>query len=233
QEIAVPVTSTLPDKSSAPRRFDFNSNSVSLTNDSRKFSDSPGAARSAPQQSGATFTPLTPDEKMKRAFKSAFLTPRAFAFPFLSAAITEIGEDKLPHKDTDDRVADGFSRFARNFGTRATRNLLASGVFPILFRQDPRYFRSDKKGFGARTAHAVSRVFVTNSDEGKLQPNYSRFAGVLSASAISNLWEHSTPGHDRIGTDATFRRFGKSFINDAAFNVLNEFWPDIKKIFKR
>jgi len=194
-----------------------------------RATDSTGGA----QQAGAdVYTPLTSEQKMRRAFKSAFLSPQAYALPLVSAIITEVGEDDLPHKDTDDRVADGLSRFAIKFGRRATNNLLGGGVYASIFRQDPRYERAaEGKGFGARVAHAASRVFVTRGDNGKHQPNYSRFAGQLSSSALSNLWEQSTPGHDRIGVDATFRRFGTSFITGAIFNVLNEFLPDIKGIF--
>lgn len=188
------------------------------------------------QQTGAvvvaaTYTPLTPSQKMRRAFKAAFLSPQAYLLAGASATLTEAGEDDLPHKETEDRVADGLSRFAIKFGRRSTNNLLGSGVYASLFRQDPRYERAADKGFGARALHAASRVFITRGDNGKLQPNYSRFAGQLSASALSNLWEQSTPGHDRIGTDATFRRFGTSFIGGAVFNVLREFAPEIKKIF--
>jgi len=181
--------------------------------------------------SADTYTPLTSGQKMRRAFRSAFLTPQAYALPLLSAIITEAGEDDLPHKDTEDRIADGLSRFAIKFGRRSTNNLLSGGVYASLFRQDPRYERAGDKGVGARVLHAASRVFITRGDNGKHQPNYSRFAGQLSSSALSNLWEQSTPGHDRIGTDATFRRFGTSFITGAVFNVLNEFLPDIRKIF--
>lgn len=179
-------------------------------------------------QQTATYTPLTSDEKMRRAFKSAFLTPAAYALPFVSAVITEVGEDDLPHKDTDDRVADGLSRFAIKFGRRSTTVLLSNGVYASLFKQDPRYERADpNKGFAARALHAASRVFITRGDNGKYQPNYSRFAGQLSGSALSNLWEQSTPGHDRIGADATFRRFGSSFLTGALFNVVREFLPGI------
>ena len=177
------------------------------------------------QTTPATFTPLTSDEKMRRAFKSAFLTPEAYALPLVSAIITEAGEDDLPHKDTDDRVADGLSRFAIKFGRRSTSVLLSNGVYASLFKQDPRYERADpNKGFAARALHAASRVFVTRGDTGRHQPNYSRFAGQLSGSALSNLWEQSTPGHDRIGVDATFRRFGTSFITGMALNIVREFF---------
>jgi hypothetical protein len=186
------------------------------------------------QPQAQPYTPLSSDAKMKRAFRNAFLNPEGYARSAIAAAITEWGEDDLPHKTTEDRVADGLSRFAIKFSTRATRTLLGSGVYASLFKQDPRYERSKSKNVGRRALHAMSRVFVTRGDNGRLQPNYSRWAGSLSASALSNLWQQSTPGHDRIGVDATFRRFGTSFITDAwQTAVFAEFLPDILKIFKR
>jgi hypothetical protein len=172
--------------------------------------------------------PLTPGQKMERAFRRAFLSPMPYASAAFSATITQIGEDDLPHKTTGDKVADGLSRMAINFGRSATRTVFAGGIYASLFKQDPRYDRSQGKGFGGKVLHAVSRVFVTRDDDWNVEPNYSRFAGVLTASALSNAWERSTPGHDRIGIDATFRRFGKSFINDAITNILfRELLPDI------
>lgn len=171
---------------------------------------------------------------MKYAARSAFISPQAFIFPAFNAVITQWGEDSQPQKSTEDEVADGFSRFAINYGKRSTKVFFSNGVYASLFKQDPRYKPSEKKGFGARAAHAVARVFVTDSDEGELQPNYSRFAGSLTASALANLYERSTPGHDRIGTDATFKRFAKGFISDALTNlVFREFWPDISGLWKR
>ena len=207
---------------------------------SRAASDTarPGDADSAaalPQTQAPTpapYPPLTPEEKMRRAAKNAFLSPGGVARVAFSSILTQWGEDTQPHKTTEDEVADGASRFAINYGRRATRTLLGSGVFPILFRQDPRYERAEEgTGAAARAGWAVSRVFVTRGDSGRHQPNVSNWAGSLSSSAISNLWERSTPRHDRIGTDATFKRFANTFLNDAINNLIREFWPDIKGIF--
>ncbi|MCA1616028.1 MAG: hypothetical protein LC800_18395 [Acidobacteria bacterium] len=199
--------------------------------------DADDSATTTPQTQAsapAPYTPLTSEQKMRRAAKSAFLNPGGYARVAFSSIWTQWNEDSQPHKTTEDEVADGASRFAINFGRRATRSLLGGGVFPILFRQDPRYERAEEgTGAGKRAAHAVSRVFVTRGDGGGLRPNVSNWAGSLSASALSNLWERSTPGHDRIGADATFKRFANTFLNDAINNLVREFWPDIKKIFER
>lgn len=198
------------------------------------FFDIETNAAAGRQQSGGGYTPLSADEKMKRGFKSAFLNPIGYATTGISAALTEAGEEDLPHKSDKDRVADGLSRFAIKFTTRATRTILGSGVYPILFKQDPRYERSQSKNIGKRALHAVSRVFVARGDDGDLQPNYSRFAASFSASAISNLYEQSTPGNDRIGWDATVRRFANSIPGDIINHiVVKEFLPDIIRIIRR
>jgi len=231
QPLSFPSTRTFTNGASRPLLFEAAARNASQSFDASTVSTQDPIG-STQQTSASVYAPLTSEEKMRRGFRNAFLSPQAYALPFVSAVITEWGEDDLPHKDTDDRVADGLSRFAIKFGRRATNNLLG-GVYSSVFRQDPRYERAEGKGAGARIVHAASRVFVTRGDNGRHQPNYTRFASQLSSSALSNLWEQSTPGHDRIGTDATFRRFGNSFITGALFNVINEFLPDIKKIFGR
>ena len=177
--------------------------------------------------------PLSADEKIERSLRSAFLRPAPYVISAFTAGFTQWREDRLPHKTTGDEFADWGSRTARNFATLSTNTVLSSGVYAALFRQDPRYEPSRSKGVGRRTLHAASRVLVTRGDDGSLQPNYSRFAGRMTSSALANLWEHSTPGHDRIGADATLRRFGLSFATDALSNILfKEFGPDIKRIFR-
>jgi hypothetical protein len=177
--------------------------------------------------------PLKADEKIKRSFRAAFLGPTPYAVSIISGGITQMSEDRLPHKDTGDEVADWGSRAARSFATRTATTLFASGFYAAAFKQDPRYEPSQHKNAGRRTLHAIGRVFVTRGDNGNLQPNYSRFAGALTASALANVWEHSTPGHDRVGADATLRRFTRSFAAGAISNILfREFGPDIIGIFR-
>ncbi len=167
--------------------------------------------------------PLTPKQKMRRAARNAFLNPVGYGTTIIGAAITEYTEDDLPHKTKGDRFADFATRFTIRFTTRATNTLLGGGVFPILFKQDPRYHPSTSKNFVKRAAYAASRVFVTRDDDGNLEPNVSRWAGSLASSAIANAYEQSTPGRDRIGTDATFRRFAASFTSGMLTNIIREF----------
>jgi hypothetical protein len=192
----------------------------------------PGATvQASPSPTPAT---LTANEKMEAAARSAFLNPLNYAMTGAGAAYTEVRERDQPHKDNGDRFADGLSRFAINFATGSTSTMLGSGVYPVLFKQDPRYHPSGKKGFGPRTAYAVSRVFVTRGDDGSTQPNYSRLAGNFSASALANIWERDTPGSNRTGARPTLRRFGTSIGSNMVSNIiLKEFWPDIMRLLGR
>jgi hypothetical protein len=174
-------------------------------------------------QSQTRPAPLTAGQKVRRAFRGAFLSPVPYATAAFNAGITQMGEDRLPHKDTGDEVADWGSRTARVFATGTTYRLFGNGFYPALFKQDPRYERSKSKKFGSRLGHAVSRLFVTRDDDWNLEPNYSRFAGAATSSALANVWERSTPGHDRIGARATLRRFGNTFISGAIGNIFREF----------
>ena len=190
-------------------------------------SEQDGQAGGAQQQPSPTPTPqttrrapLTGEQKVKRAFRGAFLTPEPYAMAAFNAGIRQMGEDRLPHKDGGDEVADWGSHTARVFATGTTFRIFANGFYPAVFRQDPRYERSRSKGFGRRAAHAVSRLFVTRDDDGNLEPNYSRFAGAMTSSALANVWERNTPGHDRIGVKPTFRRFAFTFLSGAITNVV-------------
>lgn len=172
-------------------------------------------------------TPLTGGQKVTRSFRGAFLSPVPYAIAAFNAGITQLGEDYPPHKETDDKLADWGSRTARVFATGTTYRLFGNGFYPALFKQDPRYERSRSKKFGSRLGHAVSRVFVTRDDDWNLEPNYSRFAGAATSSALANVWERSTPKHDRIGADATLKRFGMTFVSGAIGNLFREFAGDL------
>ena len=194
----------------------------------------PGGARQQPtpdpqsqSQSQSQPAPLTAGQKVRRAFRGAFLSPVPYATAAFNAGITQLGEDYPPHKETDDKLADWGSRTARVFATGTTYRVFGNGFYPALFKQDPRYERSKSKKFGKRLGHAVSRLFVTRDDDWNLEPNYSRFAGAATSSSLANVWERSTPNHDRIGADATLKRFGMSFVSGAIGNIFREFAGDL------
>ncbi|HEX8149533.1 MAG TPA: hypothetical protein VF591_20290 [Pyrinomonadaceae bacterium] len=203
---------------SAPEPFE-----VAQTQATRQQEAQPQQQPTPDPQSQNRPAPLTGGQKVRRAFRGAFLSPVPYATAAFNAGITQMGEDRLPHKDTGDELADWGSRTARVFATGTTYRLFGNGFYPALFKQDPRYERSKSKKFGSRLGHAVSRLFVTRDDDWNLEPNYSRFAGAATSSALANVWERSTPGHDRVGAHATLKRFGMTFVSGAIGNIFREF----------
>ncbi|HWQ32760.1 MAG TPA: hypothetical protein VNQ79_07890 [Blastocatellia bacterium] len=188
------------------------------------------SAGQTPVNSVGRMAEMSAGEKIRYGLKRTFLRPQPYLLAGLSATIIQLGERDQPQKDTGDKFADGLSRYAIAFATSSTRTFLISGLYPAIFHEDPRYKPSGRRGFAARALYAATRVFITEDDSGHLRPNYSRLGGSLTASALANFWERNTPGHERIGTAPTFRRFGRMIGFDVLqFIVLKEFGPDIKR----
>jgi len=106
---------------------------------------------------------------------------------------------------------------------------MTEAVFPIALHQDPRYFTKGKGGFWRRTGYALSREVITRSDDGRNQANVSELAGNFVAAGISNAYY---PPADR-SFPKTVNKWGQQIALDAFFNVMKEFWPDMRrKIFR-
>ena len=119
-------------------------------------------------------------------------------------------------------------RYASRVGQSTVDNSIRFGVGAAL-REDPRYFPSERKGVLPRLGHVVASTFVTRTDSGGRAFAVSRFAGTLGGAFISNTWHPA-------GEDDTYHAFGRAGITvaiDAGMNVAREFWPDVKKVFRR
>jgi len=163
-------------------------------------------------------TPLTSGQKFKYFARSSFFPPMPYALSVLSGVFSEATDnDHGRHMTAGDFMADSMTHAARAFAFRATANFFEKYAFASAFKQDPRYFRSDKKGFG-RISYAVSRVFITRSDSGHDQFNASFFAGGLVASGISNAWVRP---EDR-NVSSTMSRFGFHVGYRALSNIVSE-----------
>jgi hypothetical protein len=144
----------------------------------------------------------------------------------------------------------GWVGYAKRYGTTAAdgmiENFMTQAVLPSLLHQDPRFFQSPKGGFSRRTGYAISRIFVTRTDSGHAQFNYSEIVGSALSAAISTYSYHprstyiSTPTnpHMFIGSDRTLLNtasvWGTQVSYDTLTIVIKEFWPDIhRKVSKK
>ena len=190
-----------------------------------------------------TIVPLNARQKLAYGARRTFLNPGAYFSPAIDAFFTERRDVKRPGKTGGDKFADGLSYYARSFATNSTASLLGSGVYPALFKQDPRYHRSGKHGLMSRAAYAASRTVLTLGDNGKTQFNYSGLAGTLTSAGLANLYERDlVKARDargrvlsfrrRVGVGPTFANFGLSTMFDAASNIAFQEFDVIGKLIK-
>lgn len=120
-------------------------------------------------------------------------------------------------------------RFGATLADTETRTFFGQFLFPVIFHQDPRYFPSHKQGLIPRAWYAGTRVLITRRDGDGTTFNTSEFAAVLATAAVQNAYY---PSRDK-GFTETMGRFVGGVGSDVTSNLLREFWPDIKKTFRR
>jgi hypothetical protein len=116
-------------------------------------------------------------------------------------------------------------RYAADLTDALTNELFVVGVFPTLLHEDPRYFRMGRGSAMRRTAYALSRILVTRTDSGGQRFNCSEFLGNFASGSVSQLYYP----RDERGIGGIFTRMGVQISYDAAFNILKEFYPDLKR----
>jgi hypothetical protein len=116
--------------------------------------------------------------------------------------------------------AEGYAkRFGAKFADGRSSDFLTHAVFPSLLHQDPRYYYQGSGSIKSRIMHAVSSAFITRSDSGLTQPNYSYLLGDLSSAALSNLYyPQANRGANLVFTNAAIGLAGR-----VAGNILREF----------
>ena len=169
--------------------------------------------------------PLSRKQKLHLAFRTA-TDPVSFVVAAFDAGLSQAEDDFTGYG----QGAQGYAkRFGASYADNFDGTMLGNAIFPILLKQDPRYFRRGEGSFTSRFLYSISTTVWCKNDNGSHGPNYSNILGNLAAGGISNLYY---PASDR-GAGLTFER-GLTVTAYGAFGgVFNEFWPDIaKKLFK-
>lgn len=115
-------------------------------------------------------------------------------------------------------------RFAVGLSTAETRDLLSNLIFPVALRQDPRYIPSAiDGGFGERIGHAFSSIAVTRGDDGRLEPNWSKWLGTIGAAYAGKEFFAREFNVPQLQTNQFVLRYiGYSLGGDLATNVSRE-----------
>ena len=166
--------------------------------------------------------PLTTGQKFKVVARGSFDYIQIPWYAFL-AGISQAEDSESGYG----QGAEGYAkRFGAYFADGTIENFMTGAVLPSLLRQDPRFYQSGEGGFTHRTGYAISRIFVTRTDSGGTQFNYSEIVGSAISSAISTYSYH--PRGDRnLGNTASV--WGSQVGYDTVTLVVKEFWPDIRR----
>jgi hypothetical protein len=158
--------------------------------------------------------PLTTNMKFHLAYKS-LTDPIFFARAAVWAGIRQAA-------NTPD-YGQGTEGYAKRFGAgtadAAVEDLVGNAILPSLLHQDPRYFYQGDGTKKSRAWHAIRAPFVTPADNGKMQPNYSTWGGLLAASAISLAY---VPDSNR-NAGYVFKSFGVGMGLHVGIGVAQEF----------
>lgn len=170
--------------------------------------------------------PLRPGEKFKVATDDVF---DYFTYPFVGFLAAIAQAQNSPKSWGQGWGAYG-KRFGEEFADNGFATYMTSAVFPVMLRQDPRYYQLGKGSFGHRAWHSANRLFVTRSDSQHTQFNYSEIAGNAAMAGLTNIYH---PPEDR-NVSRTLSTWGTLVMWDGVSNEFKEFWPDIRrKVFHR
>jgi hypothetical protein len=159
--------------------------------------------------------PLTWKQKFSLAVRGTF-DPVAFIGVGFAAGIGQANNSFAGYG----QGASGYAkRYAAKFVDGRSSALLTQAVFPTLLHQDPRYYYQGSGSFKSRLMHAVGSAFVTRSDSGHTEPNYSYFLGDVCSAALSNLYY---PGANR-GAHLVFTNAAVGLAGRMGGNLIREF----------
>jgi hypothetical protein len=175
-----------------------------------------------PSSKAATEEPLTPGGKFMLAWRDS-IDPYTFVLAGFYAGIAQWQDDYPSWK----LGAEGYGkRFGAAYADQVVGNYLSEAIVPTLMHEDPRYFRKGTGGKWARMNYALTRTVVIRTDRGKSQFNYSEIVGNAAAAGIANLYY---PASQR-SVGETGEKFAIQVLSDSAFNILLEFWPDMRRM---
>ncbi len=169
------------------------------------------------------FEALTPGEKF--GLVKYYFDPFWFGFTSITASIEQATDEKAAYGQG---VLGYWKRYGADFTDGFTNQLFVTGVFPTLMHEDPRYYRLGQGSGWKRTAYALSRILVTRTDSGGDRFNSSEFLGNFVSGALSTTYY---PQNDK-NINGVFTRMGVQIGYDSLFNVMKEFYPDLKRKFR-
>jgi hypothetical protein len=166
--------------------------------------------------------PLTSWQKLKVVARGSF---DYVEYPWYGA-LAGISQAEHSEHGFGQGAAGYGKRYGASFADGTIENFMTGAILPSLLREDPRFYQSGTGTFWHRTGYAISRIFVTRTDSGHEQFNFSEIIGSALSAGISTYSYH--PRDDR-NLPNTASVWGSLVGYDTITIVVKEFWPDIRR----
>jgi hypothetical protein len=164
---------------------------------------------------------LTPGQKFHLFAKSSF-DPFEYVAAGFQAGLSQ-AQNEFPGYG---QGAAGYGkRYGAGLADQVSSNFFANFFYPVLLKEDPRYFRSGQGSIKRRITYSLAQEFVTKTDSGHRRFNFSNVLGAFSSGGLSNLYY---PSSDR-GFSLTMSRSAISLAYGSVGGLIDEFWTDIDR----
>lgn len=170
--------------------------------------------------------PLTPGQKFHLTIKQ-ITDPFTFVASGFQAGLGQATDEFSGYG----QGAAGYGkRYGATFADQASSQFFSNFFYPVLLKEDPRYFRSGEGGIKHRIGYSLAQEFVCHTDKGGRSFNWSNALGAFTTGGLSNAYYPST---DR-GFGLTMSRAGIALLYGSTGGLVQEFWPDIqRKVFHK
>jgi hypothetical protein len=119
-------------------------------------------------------------------------------------------------------------RTASSYGSALVGNTITYGLSAV-FRDDNRYVRSHKDGFGGRLGSVLISPYVAHNNSGGTRFSSSSFLGGAGQASIPLLWSPpSWQGWNNVGVN-----YAVWYGYTAGLNLVREFYPSVVGFYKR
>jgi hypothetical protein len=128
----------------------------------------------------------------------------------------------------------GAAGYGKRYGAAVAdvtdHEFMSNFLFPVLLKEDPRYFRLGQGTIRRRFIYSLEQEFWGKTDRGTRQFNFSKVLGAFASKAVSNAYY---PAADR-GFGVTMSRSAVSLLSGMGSALGAEFWPDVEcKVFHK
>lgn len=178
-----------------------------------------------PIVSGKGYKPMTGKQRWNLYLAQNFTTPNAY----LKSLLPSI-EDQFDNKPSNwGRGLSGFGKRYLSIGGISLVQTSIQAPIAAMLGLDTRYIQCSCKGFFRRSRHAFVFNFLTSNKNGKIRLDISGIAGTYGSNFIAASWYP----HQNSAFGYAIHKGNKQMVYAGAFNLISEFWPEIKRILHR